>query len=84
MPTISSFYGIIIMMHLTRKEHSPPHIHAYYQQYEASFLISSGEVYQGSFPSKGMALVKSFVLHYQIELMAMWETEEYHQLPPLE
>ena len=28
MPTISSFYGIIILMHLTSKEHNPPHIHA--------------------------------------------------------
>ena len=28
MPTIARFYGIIILMHLTRKEHTPPHIHA--------------------------------------------------------
>lgn len=34
-PTICQFYGIIILMHLTRKEHNPPHIHAYYGEYEA-------------------------------------------------
>ena len=27
LPTISSFYGIFILMHLTRKEHNPLHIH---------------------------------------------------------
>ena len=33
MPTISRFYGILILMHLTQKEHNPPHIHAYYGEY---------------------------------------------------
>ena len=28
MPTISSFYGIIIVMYLRNKEHNPPHNHA--------------------------------------------------------
>ena len=44
MPTISSFYGIIILMHLTSKEHNPPHIHAIYGEYEAIFYIESGEI----------------------------------------
>lgn len=43
MPTIASFYGIVIMMRLIGKEHNPPHIHAFYESYEASFLISTGE-----------------------------------------
>ena len=53
MPTISKFYGIIIMMHLTRKEHNPPHIHAFYGEHEATFFISNGEIFQGTFPNKG-------------------------------
>lgn len=28
MPTISHFYGIVIVMNLRNKEHNPPHIHA--------------------------------------------------------
>jgi len=39
LPTISSFYGIFILMHLTRKEHNPPHIHAIYGDYEATFIL---------------------------------------------
>ena len=84
MPTISSFYGIIILMHLTRKEHLPSHIHAFYGEYEATFLIANGEIFQGKFPEKGAALVKEFVLKYQKELQEMWDTEVYKKLPPLE
>ena len=33
MPTISYFYGIIIVMYLRNKEHNPPHIHAITQDF---------------------------------------------------
>lgn len=68
MPTISSFYGILILMHLTRKEHRPPHIHAYYGDDEATFLISSGDLFEGEFPERGKRLVKEFILANQKDL----------------
>ena len=83
-PAISVFYGILILMHLTRKEHHPPHIHAFYGEYEATFLISTGELYKGLFPNKGQELVKEFILKYQNELMEMWDTEQYKRLPPID
>ena len=84
MPTISSFYGIIIFMHVTRKEHLPPHIHAHYSGKEATFLIKTGELLSGIFPPKGRQLVKEFVLKYKNELQKMWDTEVYSKLPPLD
>lgn len=78
------FYGILILMHLTRKEHCPPHIHAYYGQYDAAFRISDGELMYGTFPRNGQELVKEFILKYRHELMKMWETEQYMKLPPIE
>ena len=84
MPTISIFYGIVIMMHPRKKEHNPPHIHAYYGDYDASFYISNGEIMNGTFPSSGAALVKKYVLKYQKELLEMWETETYRKLPPID
>lgn len=30
-------------MHLTQKEHNPPHIHAIYGEQEATFFIKDGE-----------------------------------------
>ena len=83
MPTISSFYGIIIVMYLRDKEHNPPHIHAITQDFEAPFLISSGEIMEGFFPLKAQSLVKEFIDKYRNELEEMWETEKYRKLPPL-
>ena len=65
MPTIAKFYGIVIQMRLIEKEHNPPHIHAKYNDYEATFLISTGELEDGAFPVKAKQLVKVFlgILH---------------------
>ena len=83
MPTISCFYGIIITMYLRNKEHNPPHIHAITQDFAAPFLIETGEIMEGDFPSKPRAMVKEFIMKYQKELKEMWETERYVKLPPL-
>lgn len=42
MPTISTFYGIIIRMFF--KEHAPPHFHAQYGEYKAAINIETLEV----------------------------------------
>ena len=83
MPTISCFYGIIIVMYLRNKEHNPPHIHAITQDFDAPFLIATGEIMEGVFPSRAKAMVTEFILHYQKQLEEMWETEVYIKLPPL-
>lgn len=43
MPTISTFYGITIMINLRDKEHNPPHVHAFYGDETGSFFIATGE-----------------------------------------
>lgn len=49
MPTISMFYGILIRMF--NDEHSPPHFHAYYGEYQTVFGFD-GEIIEGTFPKK--------------------------------
>ena len=83
MPTISVFYGIIIMMYLKDKEHNPPHIHAFYGDDAAAFLISSGEIFEGNFPNRAAKMVKEFILQNQEELLNMWETGIYKKLEGL-
>ncbi len=83
MPTISFFYGIIIVMYFRNKEHNPPHIHAITQDFDAPFLIETGELMEGEFPNKAKVMVKEFILKYRDELNEMWETEKYRKLPPL-
>ena len=70
-------------MFFRMKEHNPPHIHAITQDFDAPFLISTGEIMEGQFPLKAQAMVKEFILKYQKELEEMWEKEEYKKLPPL-
>ena len=62
MPTISTFYGIYIMMYLKNKEHNPPHIHAFYGNEAATFYIKNGEIYEGSFPTRAKKMVKNLFL----------------------
>ena len=78
------FYGIIIVMYLRNKEHNPPHVHAITQDFDAPFLIETGEIMEGEFPPKAKAMVKEFILKFQNELNQMWETEKYVKLPPLD
>ena len=83
MPTISIFYGIHIMMCLKDKEHNPPHIHAYYGNKSASFLILTGEILNGDFPNRAAKLVKEFIKIHQDELLDMWETGVYKAIEGL-
>ena len=82
-PTISHFYGIIIVMYFRNKEHNPLHIHAITQDFDAPFSVLTGELMEGEFPPKAQEMVKEFIMHYQKELLEMWETEQYVKLPPL-
>ena len=61
----------------------PPHVHAITQDFDAPFLIATGEIMEGEFPPKAKELVKEFIMTYQKELEEMWETETYRKLPPL-
>ena len=83
MPTISYFQGIIIVMYFRNKEHNPPHVHAITQDFDAPFLLATGEIMEGEFPPKAKAFVKKFINKYQRELEEMWKTEKYKKLPPL-
>lgn len=47
MPEISRFFKIIIRMFY--KDHAPPHFHAFYNEYKATFSIDSGERIEGIF-----------------------------------
>ena len=68
------------MMYLREKEHNPPHVHAFYGDNAASFFISSGEIFDGSFPLKEKQLVKEFIQKNKEALLQMWETGIYKKL----
>lgn len=84
MPVLSRFYGIIIRMYFLQKEHNPPHIHAIYGDDVAAIVIADGTVLEGSLPNKAMELVQKWISINRDELLAIWETQNFKQLPPLE
>lgn len=77
MPTISMFYGILILMYFyDNKKHARPHIHAEYGEHEASIAIENGDVLSGSLPPSKMKLVQAWIeIHKEDleDLMADWK-----------
>lgn len=71
MPTISTFFGIIIRM--WHDDHPPIHIHAEYQGFEALVAVQTGEVLQGSLPRKVATIVKEWCVTHQVELLDNWD-----------
>ncbi len=74
MPTISMFYGILIMMYFyDDKRHSRPHIHAEYGDESAAIAIEDGAVLAGLLPPAKMKLVQAWIEIHRDELMADWK-----------
>jgi len=81
MPTISMFFGIIIRMYCSPKEHNPPHFHAYYQSYKITINIKTGKVTSGKLPSKQLKFVLAWTEIHKDELIADWKLASHGELP---
>ena len=84
MPTISRFYGIKISIYQMQKEHNPPHLHALYGEYDAEIDIRTGSQIKGNLPATALSLVGKWISIHRSELLEMWKTQQFSQLPPLE
>jgi hypothetical protein len=85
MPEISRFLGIIIA--LFYRNHTPPHYHAKYGDFEITVSIESGIV-NGEFPKRALAHVLEWQDLHKNELLENWklaqERKPLKQIPPLE
>jgi hypothetical protein len=79
MPTISSFFGIVIQMFW--REHSPPHFHALYGEHEALIDIRTMEVFAGSLPRRALSLTIEWAIEHRHELMEDWNLCQSKQMP---
>ena len=74
MPTISSFYGILIRMYFFDSEqHHTPHIHAQYQGRQAQFAIDGGELLARTMPRAQTRLVQAWIEIHWDEWVAAWQ-----------
>lgn len=79
MPTLSTFYGILIQMFW--KDHPPPHFHAVYAEHEALIDIQTLAVIQGGLPRRALALVLEWAQVDQAELLEDWQLCSQNQHP---
>jgi hypothetical protein len=79
MPTLSTFYGILIRMFW--QEHNPPHFHALYGDAEVTINIMTLEILKGSLPRRALALVLEWAVIHREELMEAWNKCSNNQLP---
>jgi hypothetical protein len=78
MPEICRFYGIIIKMFF--QDHSPPHFHAEYQEFEALIDILTLEIIEGNLPSRAKLLVIEWALEHREELINNWKLAQKPEL----
>lgn len=85
MPEISRFLGIVIYMFY--RDHSPPHFHAVYGEYEITVDIITGVV-EGKFPRRAMNAVLDWYTDNKDALLLDWELslkgKPLNRIPPLE
>lgn len=89
MPTISMFYGILVLMfYRDNRQHHMPHIHVRYQNEEAVIGIPDGEMISGHLPGKQMKMVQAWIAIHNEELMVDWalamQGDEPFRIAPLQ
>ncbi len=84
MPVIARFYGMLIKMYLLGKEHGVAHIHVIYNENSGVIDVQTGTMLEGDLPQKALAMALEWTNIHRGELLEMWNTQQFKQLPPLE
>ena len=81
MPEISRFLGIVIFMYAS--EHNPPHLQVRYNEFAAVLNLRTLNIMEGKLPARVRGLVEEWAELHQDELLAMWESKDFHKIEPL-
>jgi hypothetical protein len=85
MPKISQFLGIMIFMYF--RDHSPPHFHAKYGDFEGIISLNPIRLIEGKLPPRILGLVIEWATLYSVELISAWNAAEsgdaIPKVPPL-
>jgi hypothetical protein len=84
MPVVARFYGIIVKMYFSQREHGVPHFHAVYGEYNGVFDVNTLEMIEGDLPLRAQRLIREWAKQYQTELLRMWNDNEIRRLPGLD
>lgn len=81
MPTLSSFYGILIQMFF--RDHAPPHFHVKYGEHKAIIDIKLLKLIEGELPRRALNLTLDWAELHQSELLKDWQLCQSMQQPNL-
>jgi hypothetical protein len=79
MPTISSFYGIMVRMFYN--DHGPPHFHALYGEFQATITIENLSVLEGYLPRRALELALDWAELHRAELLENWNLARARRAP---
>ena len=86
MPTISTFYGLVIRMYFN--DHAPPHFHVQYAEFKATVSIQTLTIATGKLPRRAQMLVLDWAELHQAELLEDWQLcmdkQQPRQIAPLQ
>ncbi len=86
MPTISTFYGLVIRMYFN--DHAPPHFHVEYAEFKATVNIPMLTIASGKLPRRAQMLVLDWAELHQAELLEDWQLcmdkQQPRQIAPLQ
>ena len=68
-------------MYLGKKEHNPPHFHAYYQDFKGVFDINTCEMTEGNLQKRQIKLIEAWAELHKDELLADWELAQNGETP---
>jgi hypothetical protein len=78
-PTVSTFFGIVIQMFWC--DHGPPHFHAVYREHEAIIDIRTLRITRGRLPTRASSLVHEWANEHREELLENWKLCEELKSP---
>lgn len=70
-------------MYFIDSEHNLPHIHVIYGEYNGLVDIQKCSMYEGDLPKKALSLVLEWTENHKDELLNIWNTQNFIELPPL-
>lgn len=79
MPTISTFYGIMVQMFFN--DHQPAHFHVKYGDHKAIIGVTTLEVIRGRLPQRALSMVLEWAQTHRAELLADWELCRQMRMP---
>ena len=69
------------------KEHSPPHFHAKYNEFEIIIAIKDFAILEGKLPPRALSFVIEWAFQHQDELMKNWQNmldqKPFEKIEPL-